>query len=196
MDQYKTTIDFFNSHAENWDSRQKEFDFERVNEIIERIAIPPHSTVLDVGCGTGIFTEQLLAKGITNVTGLDIAPQMIDLYRSKFPHQTAITHSFEEYNFKEQLFDFIVIFNAFPHFKNSESIFKKAKQLLSPKGKLIIAHSMNRHALNEHHRNAGREVKDDILISDNHFHSLYENERFSDIEVNNGDYFFSIATKN
>ncbi|QJR79799.1 methyltransferase domain-containing protein [Alteromonas pelagimontana] len=41
--------------------------------------------LLDIGCGTGRHTAELVAKGISAV-GVDIAPGMIDYARTQYPH--------------------------------------------------------------------------------------------------------------
>jgi SAM-dependent methyltransferase len=58
-------------------------------EVLERAlrdagADPRGRTVLDVGCGTGFFTEWYLARG-AQVTGVDIAPTSVERLRARFP---------------------------------------------------------------------------------------------------------------
>lgn len=43
----------------------------------------PGSRVLDVGCGTGIPVSQMLADAGMNVTGIDVAPNMVELAQQR-----------------------------------------------------------------------------------------------------------------
>ncbi|KAK3117815.1 hypothetical protein LTR53_000503 [Teratosphaeriaceae sp. CCFEE 6253] len=45
--------------------------------------LEPGSRVLDVGCGTGVPVSQMLAEAGMKVTGIDIAPKMVELAKSK-----------------------------------------------------------------------------------------------------------------
>ncbi|KAK4893087.1 hypothetical protein LTR27_008427 [Elasticomyces elasticus] len=45
--------------------------------------LKPRSRVLDVGCGTGVPVSSMLAEADMDVTGIDIAPSMIEIARSK-----------------------------------------------------------------------------------------------------------------
>ena len=41
------------------------------------------SSVLEVGCGTGTFTDKVLLNGASHFYGIDLSPKMIDVARSK-----------------------------------------------------------------------------------------------------------------
>ncbi|KAK3647558.1 hypothetical protein LTR56_008052 [Elasticomyces elasticus] len=45
--------------------------------------LKPGSRVLDVGCGTGVPVSSMLAEADMAVTGIDIAPSMIEIAKSK-----------------------------------------------------------------------------------------------------------------
>jgi SAM-dependent methyltransferase len=45
----------------------------------------PGETLLDVGCGTGYFSRRFSREAGLMVTGIDIAPDILDLARSKAP---------------------------------------------------------------------------------------------------------------
>jgi demethylmenaquinone methyltransferase/2-methoxy-6-polyprenyl-1,4-benzoquinol methylase len=52
-------------------------------------AVPPGSDVLELACGTGVWTEQLVARAAT-VTAVDAAPEMIELARVRAPQATFV----------------------------------------------------------------------------------------------------------
>ncbi|RFU83864.1 class I SAM-dependent methyltransferase [Streptomyces triticagri] len=47
--------------------------------------LPPHSRVLDVGCGTGLPTARQLADAGHRVTGVDLSARMVELARQNVP---------------------------------------------------------------------------------------------------------------
>ncbi|PSL00918.1 methyltransferase family protein [Murinocardiopsis flavida] len=47
--------------------------------------LPPGSSVLDIGCGTGVPTMRRLTEAGLRVTGTDISPVMLELARSNAP---------------------------------------------------------------------------------------------------------------
>ncbi|MBI5622330.1 MAG: methyltransferase domain-containing protein [Elusimicrobia bacterium] len=59
---------FFDAHAPIYED---EVDF-----LIEELALPPGSSILDVGCGTGRHSSQLAKRGFA-VTGLDLSTEML-----------------------------------------------------------------------------------------------------------------------
>ena len=56
----------------------------------------------------------------------------------------------EQYDFTE-MFECIVIYNAFPHFADQEQLFENLSKCLKKGGRIAIAHGMSREALIKHH---------------------------------------------
>lgn len=78
---------FFNSTAELWDQK---FDTEQSVGLYQAVAEQIATTdaevcILDLGCGTGIELKAVLAR-VPNarITGIDVAPNMLDQLRLKF----------------------------------------------------------------------------------------------------------------
>ncbi|KAK4956193.1 hypothetical protein LTR10_005714 [Elasticomyces elasticus] len=68
-------IEYENAYQDN------PFKKAMVAEVISLLA--PGSSVLDVGCGTGVPVSQLLAEAGMNVTGTDVAPKMVEHARKR-----------------------------------------------------------------------------------------------------------------
>lgn len=187
--------EYFDRHAALWDGYQKAEDAPVIEKILERAGVSAADEVLDAACGTGVLVPFLAKRGVINLTATDISPKMAEIFKKKFPVIPFITGNYGDPLFPAGKFSKIIIFNAFPHFENEKAVFKNSFRYLRPGGKLFIAHSMNRERLDEHHRKAGMEVADHVLISDEEFRRLYAEAGFSDIAVENKKYFFSCGRK-
>jgi 2-polyprenyl-6-hydroxyphenyl methylase/3-demethylubiquinone-9 3-methyltransferase len=72
--------------AEWWDTRGPLATLHAINPcrlgfITERVALTPDTRILDIGCGGGILTESLARTG-ASVTGVDMAPELINIARA------------------------------------------------------------------------------------------------------------------
>ena len=186
---------FFDGHAPLWDSYQTEETHRAIARIFAAARIRPGSRVLDVGAGTGILYSYFFEAGAASYTAVDISPEMIRQFKSKHPEALVIEADFEKPISFPCLFDVVMIFNTFPHFHDEGAVFHHSHLYLAPGGRLLICHSMNRETLNEHHRNSGRDVAEDVLISDDRMTALYREAGFTSIRVENTDHFYSEGTK-
>lgn len=206
------TKDFFNRHAGKWDAFEEPDNRSHssgrlgcrrrcsvgliINAILDRICIQPDDRILDVGCGTGILTTFFEKRRVKHFTGIDFSPKMIEEYKKKFPCRKALVGDFEKQGlFKPDSFTKVIIYNAFPHFKNHQKVFANAFAYLKPKGGLYIVHSMTRTELDRHHRKAGGAVADHVLPSDKEFRRFYAAAGFKDIEVDDSNLFYSRGIK-
>jgi len=100
-------------------------------------------TVLDAGCGTGIFSFFMAEKG-NKVTGIDGAKEMISLCQKRKNNYTNIDIAFynEIMPFEGKLngkYDFIISSSVLEYVNNYESCIKDFKSLLNSNGILIIS---------------------------------------------------------
>lgn len=97
--------------------------------------------ILDVGAGTGVLSL-LLAELGHNVTGVDIAEEMLEKAREKF-NKSRLPGSFmvgdaENLPFADQSFDVVFNRHVVWSLPDPEKAFKEWKRVLKPGGKLII----------------------------------------------------------
>ena len=144
---------YFDNLADDWDSFQDcPEDVKRA--LLEKAGIFKGARVLDVACGTGAITAILHDLTGENVKGVDLSGEMIKVARQKF--SSCEWAEFEHVDFldmsEDKAFDFIVIYNAYPHFLDVDSLARKAHAMLKQSGKLVVVHSLSRVSLNSHHK--------------------------------------------
>lgn len=144
---------FFDGLADSWD-RLAVHPPERVSFILDAIGLEPGSSVLDVGCGTGVLEPYLSAalgpEG--RILAIDLSRKMLAQAREKRGFPTV------EYRATDFLsldagsgFDLVVVYSAFPHFMDRPAFFAKAACALAPGGRLAIAHIESRASINAMH---------------------------------------------
>jgi ubiquinone/menaquinone biosynthesis C-methylase UbiE len=92
---------------------------------------------LDLGCGTGEFTQKLSRK-VKRVYGIDIAPIMIKEAEKR--HKTNnITYSVKDFDSlnEDVKYDYIISIATFHHL-NLDTVLPKIKRLLNKNGVLIV----------------------------------------------------------
>ena len=158
MDETKI-IDFFDKAAFTWDDEMIK-DNLVIDEIFNNAKIIRGNTILDVACGTGVIIPDYIKREVKKVTAIDISPKMIEIAKHKFSDAGNIHFicgDVNNYNFDNK-FDRIMIYNAFPHFKNPEETIKVLSELLSSDGILSIAHGMSKKQIDRIHESGASDV--------------------------------------
>ena len=154
---------FFNNLANNWDKKQ-EASNAQIDHLLSLLKIKNGDHILDVACGTGNITGKLQKLSNADVLGIDISEEMIKIAVEKYKDNPSI--SFKVTNFLEEdyhnAFDYIVIYNAYPHFVNIPLLIEALKRNLKPKGKFAILHSLSREHINMHHKNMDKDIARDL----------------------------------
>jgi ubiquinone biosynthesis O-methyltransferase len=130
-------------------TRANEFDF-LVGQIEAKQAIKlagKAKVVLDIGCGIGLFTEEL-AKHYPKVHGVDLSPENISIARNQCKTNCKYYIGNAETFKADQKYDVIFMMHILEHVDNPVKALKNAKKYLNKTGKLIIqvpnAESFNR----------------------------------------------------
>ncbi len=189
----KELIEFFDRNAEPWDGYLKPADYSVGAAVLERAGVNAGHRVLDVACGTGVLTPLLLARGVTGITAVDISPGMGAVFGRKFPKLKFVLGDYHEPLFGPASFDRIIIYNAFPHFGAPERIIANAAAQLVPGGRLVIAHSMTRQALDLKHKEVGGVVGSHLLLSDEALLALLVANKLACSALEDADHFYLCA---
>ncbi len=163
MIQTKEVIEYFNHLAPDWDAELVRNE-ETVCRILDNAGVTEGKTVLDVACGTGVLIPDYLARQAASVTAIDISPEMAGIARNKFRQENVsiLCGDAEETDF-QQLFDCIVVYNAFPHFPEPERLIAGLSKWLRPGGTLTVAHGMSREKIDAHHHGTARHVSNGLM---------------------------------
>lgn len=151
-------IDFFDSLAPGWDEGQI-LDTGIINFILDNAEVNASKTVLDVACGTGVLVPFYLERRVEKVTAVDISPEMIRIgaRNHQQPQVSFLLGDIESLDIAGP-FDCVVVFNSSPHFPDAERLVSRLAGLLASGGRLTVAHSMSRAALDQHHAGSASKV--------------------------------------
>ena len=155
--------DFFDSLADNWPKADESSD-PRIRALFDSLSLKEGDHVLDLACGRGVITLFLANKAKTPVLGLDLSSKMIAHAREDYEGQTEVT--FRQGDFLDpsftRKFDYIVCYNAYPHFLSPEEFNEALFRHLTDHGRFAIVHSLGREQLANHHRGCGPSLSRDL----------------------------------
>ena len=104
----------------------------------QEIELNNTDSVLDAGCGAGMFTSLAIKTG-AHVVGVDAAPALLDVARERNPNNTFLEEDLEALPFGDESFDVVAGFNSFQYAGSFENALTEAKRTLRVGGKLVIA---------------------------------------------------------
>ncbi len=146
--------EYFNKMADKWDEICHH-DPGKLEAIIKMANIAKGHKVLDVGTGTGVmlpFIHKLIGED-GEITAIDLAEKMIEIAKQKYPFHNIrfVLGDIATAALPKDYFDVIMCYSVFPHFQDKSGIIAHMASLLKPKGRLVIAHSQSREAINSLH---------------------------------------------
>ncbi|MBS0516174.1 MAG: bifunctional 2-polyprenyl-6-hydroxyphenol methylase/3-demethylubiquinol 3-O-methyltransferase UbiG [Proteobacteria bacterium] len=118
----------------------------RLNYVAKRVALNG-ARVLDVGCGGGLLSEALAAAG-AQVTGIDLAPRVLDVARLHL-HESNLQVDYREVSVESlaqglpAAFDAITCMEMLEHVPDPGSVIAACAMLLKPGGRLFLS-TLNR----------------------------------------------------
>ncbi len=108
-------------------------------DVVTKLDIEPHDTVLDIGCGVGLLAGPL-SYLVSGVTGID-HPEVVDALRSRCPGVEAIPGDFRDLDLGTQKFTKIVIYGVVQNLPDEAAVtdfLQKALNHLHPGGRLLV----------------------------------------------------------
>lgn len=121
----------------NWGSPAgKQRAIKRANKVIEAAKLTPGVTALELGCGTGLFTQLFAATGAT-IHANDISAELLEIAAQQNPGVRFIHSRFEDIPASTQ-YDAIIGSSVLHHLEIAPSL-AKSYELLKPGGILAFA---------------------------------------------------------
>lgn len=185
----------FNKNIESWKNNIPRKDYDIVEHLIERLQVCSGHSVLDVATGTGILYSILKDKNLANYVAIDISTKMVEEFKNIYNNADVRCADFETTISLEKSFDYVITYNSIPHFNNLDMLFQNAFNNLNNGGKFIIAHSKTREGIKEHHKNIGYESNKEPIPLDSSLIELCEKYNFTNIILENSEYFFFSCEK-
>ena len=159
-------IQFFDHMAHHWDADMIRDDAV-IAKILDGAGVKAGLSILDVACGTGVLIPDYLQRSVAKITAVDIAPEMVRIAKGKFPQEnvTILCGDIQQIQLEEK-FDCIIVYNAFPHFPEPETLIATLAGMLKPGGTLTVAHGMSRAKIDRHHEGAASKVSVGLMHED------------------------------
>ena len=102
---------------------------------IDWLALPRGARWLDVGCGTGAFSELILRRcAPRSIVGIDPSPQQIDYAQKKLPDVTFQVGDSMDMSFGDSEFDVVASALVFHFIPNRQKAFAEMYRVLKPGG--------------------------------------------------------------
>ena len=130
-------IEFYDSVAnERGQWREKGAYYHEELEHYLRFLIPPDSSIIEIGCGTG---ETLAALNPGRGLGVDISSKMVEIAREKYPHLLFEVGDIEDLQIEEK-FDYVLVDGTIGTVDDIQLAFKELHKVCKPETRLIIVY--------------------------------------------------------
>ncbi len=124
--------------ARDWAETQEGMARPLYEAVLRRIGIGDGASLLDVGCGAGMFCELAARRG-ARVTGLDATAEFLAIARTRVPGGDFRTGEMEALPYPDHVFDAVTGFNSFQFAATPVNALREAKRVARPDAPVVIA---------------------------------------------------------
>ena len=127
----------------NYDQFSQIYDLSRgvnpktVNDLVEFTYVDQNSLLLDMGCGTGNYTNAL-KQYVQYIIGLDLSLGMINKAKDKFPNLEYTNSNVLWIPFRSEIFNALYLIQVIHHISNKFLLFKEVYRVLQKNGHIAI----------------------------------------------------------
>lgn len=154
----------------------------------------PGDTLLDVGCGSGIFLKVASSMSNIQLHGLDFDHRLLDEATQRVQECSFVKGSAEELPYEDKKFNFITTFHNIEHLYHPEKFVSECGRVLKNNGYVILAtpnpESFVSEKLGDNWGASPKQTPDHIsLKSPKEWRTIFEDNGFT--SIHEGTTFFS-----
>jgi ubiquinone/menaquinone biosynthesis C-methylase UbiE len=134
----KTEIAFFDSHgsANAYDVFTPASNERLIDMFVQLSGLPRGARIVDLGCGSGVFTNLLQARGY-RCSGVDLSPKLIAIARAQFGGIEFIEGDIERLPFADASFDGVMLSGVLHHLPERSRCAAEVFRILRSRGKFV-----------------------------------------------------------
>src|SRR5450432_2182695 len=138
MQDKRKEIAFFDAHAaaDDYNVFSEAANTSLIDSFMRLARPPAGGKVLDLGCGSGVFTDLLSRRGL-DASGLDISPKLLALARKKYSALTFIEGDVEALPFPDASVDGILLSGLVHHLPDVSRCAAEVHRVLKPAGRFM-----------------------------------------------------------
>lgn len=123
----------------NWDSPAGKVRADRRADLIAQYSLADKSsTVLEIGCGTGLFSGKFYQRTGAKIIATDISPELLNVAKEKYPEVEFVLADAMQIQFDANTFD-VVFGSSVLHHLEFERSLNQIFRVLKPGGRMVFA---------------------------------------------------------
>lgn len=172
----------------------------RAQLIFEAAQIKKTDLVLELGCGTGLFTDKIQVLSGANVTGIDVSKELLEVARKKNNTITFEINNAEELSYNNNSFD-VVIGSSVLHHLNITNSLLEIFRVIKPGGRIAFAepNMINPHILLQKNipylKKIAGDTPDETAINRWRFKKQLEQSGFTNVQIVPYDFLYPATPK-
>jgi SAM-dependent methyltransferase len=126
------------ARARDWAEVQEPLVQNLYDTVLDALGVREGTEHLDVGCGAGRAAQIAASRG-ARVSGLDAAPELLEIARERVPNGDFHQGDLEELPFDDDRFDTVAGFNSFQFAGNPATALREAARVAKPGAPIAVA---------------------------------------------------------
>lgn len=126
------------ARARDWADVQEPLSLPLYEAVLQRIGLGAGMSVLDIGCGAGLFCALASRRG-ARVAGLDASQALLAIARRRVPQGEFQLGEMEALPYPRQTFDAVTGFNSFQFAARPVSALAEARRVARPGAPVVVA---------------------------------------------------------